>query len=220
MAVIKCKMCGGDMELTADKTTVVTKEATCEEDGEKVHTATVVVDGVEYTDTKEVVIPATGHDYEAEYIWSADGQSCEVKLTCDCGATETKVATVVEDTTKRVEPTCDVDGKAVYTATVVVDGVEYTDTKEVVIPATGHADNNGDGKCDNCGEMLIASLLGDVNNDGEVNTKDIVRLRKYFADPDVTEIHFLNSDVNLDGEVNTKDLVRMRKHFADGVAFG
>ncbi len=63
-------------------------------------------------------------------------------------------------------------------------------------------------------------LLGDVNDDGVVDNKDLVRMRKYLADPDKTEINFANSDVNLDGEVDNKDLVRMRKHFADGVAFG
>ena len=63
-------------------------------------------------------------------------------------------------------------------------------------------------------------LLGDVNGDGVVDNKDLVRLRKYLADPDTTEIVFANADVNLDGEVDNKDLVRMRKHFADGTAFG
>lgn len=66
----------------------------------------------------------------------------------------------------------------------------------------------------------VEVLLGDVNDDGVVDSKDVVRLRKYFADPETTEINFANSDVNLDGVVDSKDMVRMRKHFADGVAFG
>lgn len=66
----------------------------------------------------------------------------------------------------------------------------------------------------------VEVLLGDVNDDGVVDSKDVARLRKYMADPDTTEINFKNADVNLDGVVDSKDMARMRKHFADGVAFG
>lgn len=63
-------------------------------------------------------------------------------------------------------------------------------------------------------------LLGDVNDDGVVDTKDVVRLRKYFADPESTTINFANADVNCDGEVDTKDMVRMRKYFAGEAELG
>ena len=65
-----------------------------------------------------------------------------------------------------------------------------------------------------------AGLLGDVNDDGVVDTKDVVRLRKYFADPESTTINFANADVNCDGEVDTKDMVRMRKYFAGEAELG
>lgn len=49
-----------------------TKEATCEDGGETVYTATVELDGVKYTDTKTVEISALGHKYVGE--WTSDGE--------------------------------------------------------------------------------------------------------------------------------------------------
>lgn len=39
---------------------------------------------------------------------------------------------------ERTEPTCEVDGSIVYTATVAFEGNEYTDTKTEALPALGH----------------------------------------------------------------------------------
>ena len=51
---------------------------------------------------------------------------------------------------------------------------------------------------------------GDVNNDGKIDGKDLIRLRKYLVGADV-EI-FPGADVNGDGEINGKDLIRLRKY--------
>ncbi len=69
-------------------------------------------------------------------------------------------------------------------------------------------------------EVEPEGLLGDANDDGVVDMKDIIRIRKYLADPDVTPINMENADVNLDGVIDMKDIIRMRKHLADGVALG
>ena len=69
-------------------------------------------------------------------------------------------------------------------------------------------------------DIATAVLLGDINGSGGVDSKDLVRLRKYLADPDNTEIRFENADVNNDGSISSKDLVRMRKHLADGAVLG
>lgn len=61
--------------------------------------------------------------------------------------------------------------------------------------------------------VINSGLPGDVNDDGVVDLKDLVRLRKYLAGADVV-IHMGNADVNGDGLVDLKDLVRMRKYFA------
>ncbi len=60
------------------------------------------------------------------------------------------------------------------------------------------------------------ALKGDVNGDGAVNGKDLVRLRRYLIefgdDPsEVTVVIFPGADLNGDGAVNGKDLIRLRK---------
>ncbi len=58
---------------------------------------------------------------------------------------------------------------------------------------------------------VIDYLPGDINGDGNVNTKDLTRLLKYInhEDVDCTEQAL---DVNGDGKVNTKDLTRLLKY--------
>lgn len=64
-------------------------------------------------------------------------------------------------------------------------------------------------------------LLGDVNDDGVVDSRDLVRLRRYFAQ-DGSVINALNADVNEDGVVDSRDMARLTKFFAqvDGVVLG
>ena len=75
------------------------------------------------------VVPATGHTYEATYAWADDYSTCTITLVCACGDTQVVEATVTVET---IAPEGSVDGKAIYTATYG----DYTDTKEVVIPAS------------------------------------------------------------------------------------
>ena len=58
-----------------------------------------------------------------------------------------------------------------------------------------------------------ASLLGDTNNDGDVNMKDVLALRKFLAGMDVS-INITNSDTNEDTFVNMKDVLLIRKFLA------
>lgn len=61
---------------------------------------------------------------------------------------------------------------------------------------------------------------GDANGDFVVNSKDIVRLKNYFANLDdetglsTTEL-FPGADANGDGTVNSKDIVRLKNYFAN-----
>ena len=62
------------------------------------------------------------------------------------------------------------------------------------------------------GKITVTDYLpGDINGDGNVNTKDLTRLLKYInhEDVDCTEQAL---DVNGDGKVNTKDLTRLLKY--------
>ncbi len=57
-------------------------------------------------------------------------------------------------------------------------------------------------------------LLGDANDDGFVNMKDVLTLRKVLADFDVP-INNFNADVNRDSLVNMKDVLMIRQFLAD-----
>ncbi len=55
---------------------------------------------------------------------------------------------------------------------------------------------------------------GDANEDGVINTKDIVLIKRFLADWSGVEINSANSDVNGDGLVNTKDVVVIKRYLA------
>lgn len=54
------------------------------------------------------------------------------------------------------------------------------------------------------------AIIGDVNNDGEVNILDYIALQKYIMNPSAG-IELKNSDLNGDGRVNTSDLFILRR---------
>ena len=55
---------------------------------------------------------------------------------------------------------------------------------------------------------------GDINGDGDINTKDIVRLMKYIAE-DGEGIEAYSTDLNGDDRTDARDLVRLMKYIAD-----
>ncbi len=59
----------------------------------------------------------------------------------------------------------------------------------------------------------IVYAPGDANDDGAVNMKDVLVLRKIIADIAV-EYNEMNADVNGDGEINMKDVLVVRKYLA------
>ena len=115
-----------------------TVDATCTTEGTVTYTASVIVEGKTYTDSKVVNGIALGHKYgEPEFTWSKDYSTAEATFTCENDKThvETVKAAV---TSKTTDATCTKAGKTVYTATVEFEGKTYTDSKKVEIPALGH----------------------------------------------------------------------------------
>ncbi len=140
--------------------------------------------------------------------------------------------------TDEVPATCTVSGTRDYVCSVCGD--EYT---ENIAPtghapvhveaekATMRADGNteywfcancgayfSDEKCENGidpGDTVVVFIPtpGDINGDGEVNAKDLIRLMKYLADSG-TEVNATILDVNKDGSVNSADLVHLMKYLA------
>jgi hypothetical protein len=69
----------------------------------------------------------------------------------------------------------------------------------------------------NSGNVLFANsdndskvLLGDVNNDGNIDILDYIELQKYILNPE-NVINKTNSDLNEDSKINTADLFALRK---------
>lgn len=127
VAKFTCDVCGESCYVEATATGK-TEPATCTENGKTVYTATVTFAGNDYVATKEVVIPATGHNYEQvgeHFTWTEDYSAAFVTIKCACGDTKMIDALV---TSKTTAPTFDQDGKIVYTATAGYNGKVYTDT--------------------------------------------------------------------------------------------
>ena len=94
----------------------------------------------------DMTIPATGHDWSAEWAWAKDFSSATATLTCSrCPAEETPEAEITVN-----------EEIGEYTATVLYDDETFTDTRTVVTLTFDMG-----GKCDNYvvkaepGEMLL-----------------------------------------------------------------
>lgn len=53
---------------------------------------------------------------------------------------------------------------------------------------------------------------GDVNDDGVVNIKDVIFMRRYILSPDDSPIDTTNADMNDDGIINIKDVILIRRY--------
>lgn len=126
-----CDICS-EIKYEPAVVSVVTTDATCTVDGERVFTAEASYNGKVFRDTKTIVLPA-GHEYSSPiFTFLGDYTSAEASFSCrKCGITETKTATVISQTT---EPTYYAEGKTVYTATVDFNGMKYTKEETITIP--------------------------------------------------------------------------------------
>lgn len=60
---------------------------------------------------------------------------------------------------------------------------------------------------------VSAHIPGDVNDDGKVNLKDVIRLNQYVAGWSVT-VNSVSADANADGKINLKDVIRLNQYVA------
>ena len=128
-ATFICKNDESHVQTEQVKVTPETKEATCTEDGQKTYTAKVTFNGVEYTDTKEVAIPATGHDWNApKWTWSEDYSGATATFICKNDPNHT-----VEESVTATSATTP--------AKVTFNNNTYEDTVTVTLPATGTTEN-------------------------------------------------------------------------------
>lgn len=164
-ATFTCETCKDVQTVKADVTTKI-GDATCTTGGKVTYTAKAELKDKDdkvlatATESKTVDVQALGHEYESKFDWAKDGSSAKLTLTCKRGDdTQSVDAVVAKDEKNCVAPTCTEAGKNVFTATATYEGKEYTDTKEVAVPALGH--HYVDGVCDRCGAIKLP--FTDVN---------------------------------------------------------
>ena len=164
-ATFTCETCK-DVQTAKADVTAKTDNATCTTGGKVTYTAKAELKDkngkvlATATDTKETTVDALGHDYESKFDWAEDASSAKATLTCKRGDdTQTVDAVIAKDEKSSVAPTCTEAGKNVFVATATYDGKDYTDTKEVAVPALGH--HYVDGVCDRCGAIKLP--FTDVN---------------------------------------------------------
>lgn len=115
-ATAVCSKCG-------EKQTIACQVTTSAANGTITYTATCTIDGKTYTDTRSVECT---HDYKVTFAWSGDLQTCEATAKCSiCGQTQSAACQV----TTHVE-----NGETMYTATCIIDGKTYTDTRTETEP--------------------------------------------------------------------------------------
>lgn len=164
-ATFTCETCKDVQTVKADVTTKI-GDATCTTGGKVTYTAKAELKDkngkvlATATESKTVDVQALGHEYESKFDWAKDGSSAKLTLTCKRGDdTQSVDAVVAKDEKNCVAPTCTEAGKNVFTATATYEGKDYTDTKEVAVPALGH--HYVDGVCDRCGAIKLP--FTDVN---------------------------------------------------------
>ena len=83
-----------------------------------------------------------------KWEWAEDLSTATITMLCDvCGKTHTETVTDIKGSDTAA--TCDESGKTTYTATVTVDDVNYISSRDVEIPALGHAEESDTKYTDN-----------------------------------------------------------------------
>ena len=151
VASSKCKNCDEDVGDIATMTYAVTKEPTCLEEGTGTYTATFSGAFGFPSQTKDVTLSATGHDWgTTEYTWTPteDGYTCTAKRVCQKDKTHAETESVTAAYAVVTEPTCLTDGLGRYQASFEADWAEDA-SKDVTLSALGHDwgawTSNGDG---------------------------------------------------------------------------
>ena len=140
VASSKCRNCDVDVSDMATVTYAVTKAPTCLNTGIGTYTATFSGAFGFPAQTKNVTLPATGHDWgTAEYTWTSteDGYNCTAKRVCKNDSTHVETETVTAAYAVVTEPTCLTAGLGRYQASFEADWAEDA-SKDVPLSALDH----------------------------------------------------------------------------------
>ena len=160
-------------ELTAAVTSEITTPASCESTGVRTYTATVTFQGKNYTDTCTETLPALGHAWgEPVWTWTGYG-AAEASFACarDAGHVKVLPASITSEVT--TQPGCSTEGVRTYTATVTLDGKNYTDTCTETLPSLGHKTQLVGAKAATCTEDgytgdQVCTVCQEIVKKGEV----------------------------------------------------
>lgn len=61
----------------------------------------------------------------------------------------------------------------------------------------------------------VTRRYGDVNQDGKIDLKDVLSLKRSLAEQEVPDFNFVNADVNVDEVVDMNDLLILKKYLAE-----
>ena len=140
-AKIKCKNCIDEKEIIAS-ISVFNKDATATETGKTTYTAKITFEGNEYTNVKEIIIPATGYIYDYEnisYVWNDTYTSVEVTVPCTNASNADLVINSTNITEVSKTPsTCTVKGSVTYRVSIELNNNTYTNDKTVELDLASH----------------------------------------------------------------------------------
>lgn len=147
----KCNNCSCDVSDVAKVTYAVTKAPTCLNTGVGTYTATFSDAFGFPAQTKDVTLPAAGHDWDAtEYTWTPTetGYTCTAKRVCQKDKAHVETETVPAAYAVVTKPTCLTAGLGRYQASFAADWAEDA-SKDVPLSALDHDwgawNSNGDG---------------------------------------------------------------------------
>ena len=150
--------------------------------GKGVYVGTVTYQGVVYVD-----VQTENHNFVLDgWTWADDYSGATATFTCSiCKDT---LDVYVVSTSVTTDATCTEQGKTVYTVTLTLDGVRYTDTKEVTISEANH------------NLTYVAKQHATCTVNGNIAYWYCAECGKYFADKDATV------------EINQEDTVIYASH--------
>ena len=230
---------GHDITETVETTYSVVKAAGCEQSGTGRYTA-VFANSAFAEQTKDVRLPATGHDWgEITYTWAEDNSKVTALQICNNDHGHYIIEEVVPAYAELSAAGCETTGTGRYTATFT-NALFAAQTKDIVISATGHdwaeitytwADDNSTvtalKACNNDHGHDIAETVGAVaevtkeptlTERGETTytaafTNEIFETQvKTVADIAPT---LRRGDANGDGEINAIDRVLLARYLAN-----
>ena len=232
-----CKNDETHVETVNATITSVRTEATCEEDGSVVYTATATFEGKEYTDTKTEVLEKIGHKWgEPTYEWvgnDEDGYEVTATAICENDPTHKVTETVTATYAVVTEPTTDEEGLGRYTATFTKEPFT-TQTKDVTLPMIGYhiivddytkggattslvADKLYDGEVDFTVSAELACMIGIANSDGSyTNVPCTEKDGEYHflvtvQDADLYLVLVFRGDADLNAKIELKDSTRIKR---------